>query len=260
MKYEVELNVALKAAKEAREVILKYYHDGFHIEIKEDNSPVTEADKNADKIIRKVIHESFPTHEFLTEEAEDNKKRLSAEFVWIVDPVDGTKDFINKDDEFTTNIALCKDHEIVVGVVAIPARNIYYYAVKGEGAFKLDENGQVSKIHVNNKTSNLTCLRSVFHFNENEQKLIEKHSDKIKTIKKAGSSLKACLISEGKAEISYRISGGTKEWDTAAFQIIVEEAGGLVLKPNKERMLYNREDVYNREGYLIINNIENFLI
>ena len=92
------------------------------------------------------------------------------------------------------------------------------------------------------------------------KEIFDKYQDKITNVLKAGSSIKACLISEGKAEISYRLSSGTKEWDTAAFQIIVEEAGGLVLKLDKTKMYYNREDVYNREGYIIINRIENFLI
>ena len=101
---------------------------------------------------------------------------------------------------------------------------------------------------------------SVFHSNENEDAVRLKYKDKITKVIKKGSSLKACLIAEGKAEISYRLSQGTKEWDTAAFQIIVEEAGGLVLKIDKTPMTYNRKDVYNREWYLIINRIENFLI
>ena len=100
----------------------------------------------------------------------------------------------------------------------------------------------------------------MFHFNEDEKALIEKHSDKIKHIAKFGSSLKPCKIAEGKAEITYRISGNTKEWDTAAFQIIVEEAGGFVLEPNGQRIMYNREDVYNRNGYIVVNRKENILL
>ena len=92
-----------------------------------------------------------------------------------------------------------------------------------------------------------------------EEETIEKHKDRINHIKKIGSSIKACYIASGLGEISYRMSQGTKEWDTCAFQIIVEEAGGLVLKPDKTPITYNRVDVYNREGYIIINRIENFL-
>ena len=261
MEHLNELTKAIEAGLLAKEKIMYYYNHGFHVEIKSDDSPVTEADKQADKIIKEYLSKNFPDYGFLTEESDDNLDRLNKEYIWIIDPVDGTKDFVKRDGEFTTNIALCKNHEVILGVVVIPSKNIYYYALKGEGAYKVDLNNNTKvKIHVSNKTSDLTCLRSVFHFSDAEKEMITKHHDKIKHIEAAGSSLKACLIAEGKAEISYRLSAGTKEWDTAAFQIIVEEAGGLVLKPNKERMTYNREDVYNREGYLIINNIDNFLL
>lgn len=259
--FEKELESALDAARAAQKVIMDIYVHGFKVEIKSDKSPVTEADKQADKLIREVLHKAYPTYAFLTEESEDHKERLNNDYVWVVDPVDGTKDFVAKDDEFTTNIALAYKHEVVVGVVSIPAKNIIYYAIKNGGAFKLDmSTNTVTKIHVNDKTSDLTCLKSVFHSNEKEEALYKKYSDRITHVEKVGSSIKACYISEGKAEISYRLSDGTKEWDTAAFQIIVEEAGGYVLKLDKTRMTYNREDVYNHGGYIILNNLENFLL
>ena len=179
--------------------------------------------------------------------------------MWIVDPVDGTKDFVAKDGGFTTNIALAYKHELVVGVVIAPATGDIYYASKGSGAFHRKD-GFDKLIHVNDKVDDLTCLCSVFHFNKEEAALIEKHSDKIKHIEKFGSSLKPCRIAEGHGEISYRMGGNTKEWDTAAFQIIVEEAGGYVLEPNGKRLTYNREDVYNRNGYIVVNRKENILL
>ena len=258
--FEKELEIALLACKEAMKNIMKYYNAGFHVEIKSDESPVTEADKTSDVLIKEIISKEFPNYSFLTEESDDDLSRLDNDYVFIVDPLDGTKDFVHKDDEFTVNIALSYKHKAVLGVVGVPAKNIIYYAVYGNGAFKIDENGKISQIHVSSKTEDLTCLISVFHSNENEDAVRLKYKDKITKVIKKGSSLKACLIAEGKAEISYRLSQGTKEWDTAAFQIIVEEAGGLVLKIDKTPMTYNRKDVYNREWYLIINRIENFLI
>lgn len=258
--YKKELEIAIKACKAAMKNIMTYYNDGFHVEIKEDNSPVTEADKTSDEIIRSFLKEGFPTYAFLTEESDDDLSRLSNDYVFIIDPLDGTKDFVHKDGEFTVNIALSYKHKAVMGVVGVPAKNIIYYATEGDGAYKIDENGNVKRIHVSDKTENLTCLVSVFHSNSDEDKVRDKYKNKIVNVNKKGSSLKACEIAEGKAEISYRLSNGTKEWDTAAFQIIVEEAGGLVLKLDKTPIKYNREDVYNREGYVIINRIENFLI
>ena len=257
--YSKELNAAIEAALRAKDEILKVYHQSFEVEIKEDDSPVTIADKRADEIIRAYLSSIFPTHAFLTEESEDNLDRLNNDYVWIVDPVDGTKDFIAKDDEFTTNIALAYKHEIVVGVICVPAKDELYFASKDSGAFFLKD-GVKTQIFANQKTDNLTCLTSVFHMNKEEEDLIEKHKDKICYVSKAGSSLKACYIASGKAELSYRMSPNTKEWDTAASEIIISESGAVMVKPDLVKMTYNRKDVYNREGYIIANIIENVLL
>lgn len=258
--YGKELNASLQIAKEAMDNIMNYYNHGFHTEMKDDNSPVTEADKTTDLLIKSYLSKLFPTYSFLTEESEDNKERLNNDYVFIIDPLDGTKDFVHKDGEFTCNIGLCYKHEIVMGVVAVPAKNEIYYATKGDGAYKITNDGKTIRLNVSDKTSDLTCLTSVFHSAQVEIETIQKHNDKIAHVIKKGSSLKACEIAEGKAEISYRLTQGTKEWDTAAFTIIVEEAGGYVLKLNGEKIRYNREDVYNREGYVIVNKKENILL
>ncbi|MGM9858145.1 MAG: 3'(2'),5'-bisphosphate nucleotidase CysQ [Bacilli bacterium] len=255
--FEKELEVAIEAAKRAVKGILEIYHTQFDVEIKEDNSPVTLADKGADKLIREYLSEKFPDYGMLTEESNDDLSRLKKDYIWIVDPVDGTKDFVARDDEFTTNIALAYKGQVVVGVVSIPAKKEIYYASKNNGAFYDDGKGNIQKIHVNDKTEDLTMLTSRFHVSDLEHNYVQQHSDKIKTVKQYGSALKACLIAKGEAEISIRFNNGTKEWDTAASQCVIEEAGGLFVKPNGEPLTYNREDVYNREGYYILNRIEN---
>ena len=258
--WEQQLQAALEAGKLAKVKIMEIYNQPFDVEIKDDNSPVTLADKTADRIIREHLHNLFPEYAFLTEESEDDKNRLSNDYVWIVDPVDGTKDFVAKDGGFTTNIALCYKHQIVVGVVVVPLTGEIYYATKGNGAFYVNEHGEAIKIHVNDKVDDLTVLRSVFHFSEKEQEVIAKHSNKIKHVEKYGSSLKPCRIARGLAEITYRLSAGTKEWDTAACDVIVKEAGGIFVEPDGKEMTYNREDVYNRKGYIICNRKENILL
>ena len=257
--WEEQLNAAIEAGLKARVKIMEIYNQGFDVEIKEDNSPVTLADKTADKIIREHLHKAFPNYAFLTEEAEDDVSRLDNDYVWIVDPVDGTKDFVAKDGGFTTNIALAYKHELVVGVVVVPTTGEIYYASKNNGAYHRTENGD-KRIHVNDKLDDLTVLCSVFHTNEKELELIEKHKDKIKHMERFGSSLKPCRIAEGLAEVHYRMSPNTKEWDTAACQIVVEEAGGLFLEPDGNRITYNRKDVYNRKGYIVVNRKENLLL
>ena len=258
--WEKELQAAIEAGLKAKTEIMKIYAEGFEVEIKEDNSPVTLADKTADRIIREYLHNAFPSHAFLTEESEDNEDRLSNDYVWIVDPVDGTKDFVAHDGGFTTNIALAYKHQVVVGVVVVPVTGEIYFASKGKGSYYVNPKGEKVRIHANDKLDDLTVLCSVFHFNEKEAELIEKHKDKIKHIEKFGSSLKPCRIAQGLAEITYRMSAGTKEWDTAASDIIVKEAGGLFVEPDGKDMVYNRKDVYNRKGYVVVNRKENILL
>ena len=257
--WEKQLNAAIEAGVAAIEGILKIYNTDFDVEIKDDNSPVTLADKNADKVIREILHKRFPDYAFLTEETDDDKSRLANDFVWIVDPVDGTKDFVAKDGGFTTNIALAYKHEAVVGVVVVPLTGEVYYAAKGLGAF-YRKDGVTKQIHVNDKLDNLIVYKSVFHSKQNEEEMYKKHADKILRVEKWGSALKPCRIAQGLGELSYRLSDGTKEWDIAASLVIVEQAGGIFLDTNKKRIMYNREDVYNRDGYVICNRIENFLL
>jgi len=258
--YEKELEAMLKAAKDAEKEIKKIYATAFDVEIKSDNSPVTAADKSADALIRKELGKQFPAYGFLTEESADTKDRLTKENIWIVDPVDGTKEFVARNGEFTTNIALANNHQAVVGVINIPMQGVAYCAIRGQGAFRLEKDGTRTPIHVSSKINDLTVLKSRSFFNEKEEALIEKHSDKIKHQAIVGAAIKFCHIADGSADLSYRTSSNTKEWDVAAGDVILHEAGGIMLKPDGTAYAYNREDVYNREGYVLANNIKNFLI
>ncbi len=260
--FERELEVALQAVNSVRELILEIYNSNdLGVEIKSDNSPVTRADKAADKKIREVLSTAFPLYSLLTEESVDDKNRLKNDYVWIVDPIDGTKDFVAKNDQFTVNIGLSYKHKAVLGVILVPVTGEIYYAVEGEGSFYLeDKNADPVKLHCNNKIKDVTTLVSNFHSNQTEMDMIKKHSDIIKHQRKLGATLKGCIIAKGEAEMSYRFSSNTKEWDTCAMQIIVEEAGGYLLKFDGTPIRYNREDVYNHDGYIICNRKENFLL
>ena len=260
--FERELVVALEAVNSVRELILNIYNsDNLGVEIKEDNSPVTKADKAADKKIREILSGAFPLYSLLTEESVDDKTRLKNDYVWIVDPIDGTKDFVAKNGEFTVNIGLSYKHEAVLGVILIPVTGEIYYGVKGLDSFYLkNKDAEPVKIHVNDKTKDLTTLTSNFHHNEKEIEVLKKHSDVITKEKHVGATIKGCLIASGKAEHHYRYSSNTKEWDTCAMQAVVENAGGFILKFDATPIRYNREDVYNRDGYIICNRKENFLL
>lgn len=260
--YKRELEVALQAVNSVRELILEIYNSNdLGVEIKEDNSPVTRADKAADKKIREVLSTAFPLYSLLTEESADDKNRLKNDYVWIVDPIDGTKDFVAKNGEFSVNIGLSYKHKAVLGVILVPVTGEIYYAVENKGAYYLkDKSAKPIRIHCNDKIKDVTTLVSNFHSNQTEMDMIKKHSDIIKHQKKMGATLKGCAIAKGDAEMSYRFSSNTKEWDTCAMQIIVEEAGGYLLKFDGTPIRYNREDVYNKDGYIICNRKENFLL
>ena len=254
--YELELKAMIEAGLLAREKIMEIYNQDFSIEIKDDKSPVTEADKKADEMISSYLKERFPTYSFLTEESLDNLSRLDNPYCFIVDPVDGTKDFCAKNGEFATNIALSFNHHVVVGVIIVPASKDVYYAVKGEGAYHLASDGTLTRLFVNDKIDELTLLTSRFHSTDFEKQL-PSLDPRIKFVKCFGSSIKACKIASGEAEIHYRRGEGTKEWDIAPLDLLVTEAGGYFIKPDGSSYLYNKKDVYNHEGYIITNRLEN---
>ena len=251
-KLNKELEVALKATKLAHSIILDIYKSNdFKTEIKEDDSPVTQADLKANEIICKTLLDNFPEYGLLSEELSDSNERLSKEYVWVVDPIDGTKDFIAKTDEFTVNIGLIYNHEVVLGVIGVPAKDEIYYAVKGEGAYSLI-NEKLSRLETSKADNNLIQMHSRFHFSKSEQEYFDSHSE-ITELKEAGSAYKACLVASGLAHIHLKNSKGTKEWDVAPSAIIVKEAGGFFGLPNGEEMKFNRENVYNDDGYIILN-------
>ena len=238
---------------------MKIYNQEFDVEIKDDDSPVTLADKTADRLIRELLSKEFPSYAFLTEESEDDLERRKNDYLFVVDPVDGTKDFVAKDDMFTTNVALVYKEEVVAGVVYIPARDEYYYGIKNQGAYYVKEGQEPIRVHVNDKLEDLTMLVSVFHTTKKETDIYENNRDRISKMERYGSAIKACRIAHGLAEVSFRLGSGTKEWDTAASQIVVLEAGGIFAKPDLSEIKYNRIDVYNREGFVILNRKENLL-
>jgi len=244
----------LSAVKEAEKAIMEVYGTAFDVEIKSDDSPVTEADKRADKIIRDILAKAFPEDGFLTEESADTPERFSKKRIWIVDPVDGTKEFVSHNGEFTTNVALCEGKEIVLGVINAPVLGCVYFAVKGEGCFCLDKDGTVTKLHVSDRTTGLRAMRSISFFKPEEAAFMKDHAEFFDgDARPVGAAIKFCRLAEGTYDFLVRLGGNTKEWDVAAGDIIVKEAGGFVCEPTGKDFVYNREDVYNRLGYAMGN-------
>lgn len=257
--YNEELKVALDATKVAHKIIMEIYeNEDFKTEIKDDDSPVTQADLKANEYICHTLLENFKDYGLLSEELSDSKERLNKEYVWVVDPIDGTKDFIAKTGEFTVNIGLIYNHEVILGVIGVPAKDEIYYAVKGQGTYLLKDN-KVERLFVSNCDENLVQMHSRFHFSKSEQEYFDDHPE-ISELKEAGSAYKACLVASGKAHVYLKNSKGTKEWDVAPSSIIVKEAGGFFGLPNGEEMKFNRENVYNESGFIILNKLNKNLL
>ena len=258
--YEQELEFAIKTAKEASEIVRKIYFDNSAIvQIKSDDSPVTQADLLSEKFIRERISEAYPTYGILSEETEDNFERLNKDYVWIVDPIDGTKDYVERTGEFTINIALSYKGEIVVGVIMIPVKNEVFFASKGNGSFR-EVDGKIYRNQVSDQTTNLILLGSRFHRGQQEIDYYERHKDVISEFKTYGSSYKACKIACGEAHVYMKVGKGTKEWDVAPMAVIVKEAGGVFLTAKGNEMKFNKEYVYNDDGFFIINKMNKNLL
>lgn len=265
--WEEQIEVSKKAAVEAGIAIMEVYESGeFDVEYKEDHSPLTRADKAANEIIVRALTEHFPTIAVLSEEEVDDKTRLQNPLCFVVDPLDGTKEFVKRNGQFTVNIALSNHHKSVMGVIYVPVTGELYYASEGLGAFmeQLDPKNPVlsgknaERLHVSDITNpeHLRVVLSNSHCTQQEEEVLERC--KFTHFSKRGSSLKGCLIAKGDAEIYFRYSP-TMEWDTGAMQCVVEQAGGIFRQMDHSVMTYNRENSVNDKGFYILNCEENLL-
>lgn len=246
----VDINIINDIAQKAgREILTIYNSDSFDVEIKEDRSPLTKADKISHEIIESELKKLFPEIPILSEEGKNIsfEVRKNWEYFWLVDPLDGTKEFIKKNGEFTVNIALIRNNLPITGVIFAPVLDTLYYGNLEIGAFKKEESGTVKKIQVdNNPKDGIISVQSRSHSSEEDEKFLSKF--KIKNKISIGSSLKFCMVAEGKAQIYYR-SGPTWEWDTAAGHAIVSASGGKVTGVGTQ-MYYNKESLLN-SGFLV---------
>lgn len=236
------LEVAKRASTKGAERILDIYESGdFSIEAKSDNSPLTLADKASHlAIVKELETTNLP---ILSEEGRSIEfaERKNWEYFWMIDPLDGTKEFIKKNGEFTVNIALIHQETVVLGVVYTPVLGDLFHAVKGQGAFK---NGQRIKVNAfSQKATGLKVVASRSHLNDDTQAFLDSLSQP--EIVSKGSSLKLLMVAEGEADLYPRYAP-TMEWDTAAAQIVVEEAGGVVLiKDTTNPVRYNKVNLLN---------------
>jgi 3'(2'), 5'-bisphosphate nucleotidase len=259
------LTEAIIAAKKAGEAILDVYGSEFRVEQKEDSSPLTLADKRSHEIISGHLRKSGnPALPVLSEEGRDigYSERRSWEYYWLIDPLDGTKEFVRRNGEFTVNIALMHTDRPIMGVVLVPVTGILYFAAEGIGAFKISDvawiREGISFADLQSRAGRLsgkvagslrgfTAIASRSHLTDETKSYLEKLEKEHGEIDiiSAGSSLKFCLIAEGAADIYPRF-GPTMEWDTAAGQAVVEQAGGSVLLHDSGTpLIYNKENLLN---------------
>lgn len=235
------LSIALKAGEE----ILKVYDGGdLKTTYKEDSSPLTAADEASDRVIGEGLKRIAPDIPVLSEEtkAEPYEARKRWKRLWIVDPLDGTKEFIKRNGEFTVNIALVEDGRPIVGIVHAPALGVSYCGIEGEGAFRIDKNGETGIRVADYRGERLKVVGSRSHANVEIEELVRNIGEA--EFVSMGSSLKFCLVAEGKAHLYPRL-GPTMEWDTAAAHAVVKAAGGSVTDMEGRELSYNKEDLLN---------------
>lgn len=242
------LDLAMTSVKKSAEVILQVYQSGdFQVEAKSDHSPLTIADRDSHNIIASMLASTgLP---LLSEEGKsiEHKARMSWPKFWLIDPLDGTKEFLKRNGDFTVNIALIDNGFPVLGVIGIPVTGEIYFAVKGSGAYKIDATSTVVKLKARTRVSvgdrGLRVVSSRSHLDPRTERFIAGLKEPIAVNR--GSSLKFLLLAEGEADVYPRFAP-TMEWDTAAAQIILEETGISVINTEDGMPLrYNKPDLYN---------------
>ncbi len=252
MSVDIDVNILTTIAEDAGEAIMEIYKQDFEVEHKADDSPLTAADKAANEVIMEGLSSFYPDVPVISEENKsiDYADRKDWNTFWLVDPLDGTKEFIKKNGEFTVNIALIENGAPVFGVVHIPAQGVTFYGKKGEGAFRIAD-GTITKLddkptHYSDKQE-IKVVASRSHLSKEVEEFVEELRAKGKQVNfvAAGSSLKFCLIAEGKADVYPRF-GPTMEWDTGAAHAVAEAAGRKVVEAeSKTPLQYNKENLLN---------------
>ena len=246
MRNQIDIQDIVTIAKEAGDAIMQIYKQDLEVEYKQDNSPLTLADKKANVIIETGLNKLSVNFPILSEEGKEipYEDRRHWEYFWLVDPLDGTKEFVKKNDEFTVNIALIHKDTPVLGVVYAPALDVCYWAKQDEGAFK---DGQKLPLKTESQRNTYKIVASRSHMSDETQAFIDAiDTDKEKELISIGSSLKICLVAEGEADIYPRL-GKTMEWDTGAAHAIACEASFSL---NRYDNFVYSEQLYNKNKLL----------
>lgn len=246
-------NIIEIAVKAGEEIMTVYNSNDFNVELKNDDSPLTRADIAANDVIVAALGQLTPDIPILSEESAKAPYELRKEWTkfWLVDPLDGTKEFIKRNGEFTVNIALIENGVPILGVVYAPVLETTYSAADGIGAFKQEKENLTQQIKTaDHRDQKLKVVASRSHAGPDLQEFLDSLGDY--DVISMGSSLKLCLVAEGKAHLYPRL-GPTMEWDTGAAHAVVNAAGGKVTDLDKEPLQYNKENLLN-PYFMVIGN------
>ena len=253
-----ELETAITLARKAGDLILEFYEKGFTVEEKfskdDFGEPVTEADRASSKLIVEALKQSFPADGILSEEEVDTDERLTKHRVWMIDPIDGTRGFVEKAGDFAVQIGLTENGKAILGVVFQPINNRLYFAAKDIGAFLIENSGEMQKLQVSDKFDfrEMTLAVSRSHRSPKMTSLVDYFGFK-NELPHGSVGLKVGLLARRQADLYIHLSPRTKFWDTCAPQIILEEAGGKLTDLFGREIIYNIEDVQNYNGILATN-------
>jgi 3'(2'), 5'-bisphosphate nucleotidase len=257
--YEGELLVALELAREAGAAIMGFYEGPIQIEQKDDagaREPVTEADRTANDLIVKRLEREFPDDGILAEESVDTARRLDKRRVWMVDPMDGTNGFIDRNGDFAVQIGLAEEGDCVLGVVYQPVNGVLYRAVRGEGAW-IEKPGQVPKqarVSQQRVLQQMRLAASRSHRSPRMDKVVKAFKVR-EEVRRGSVGVKVGLIVEQVSDLYIHLSPRTKQWDTCAPEIILREAGGKLTDLFGGPIQYNAREVQNRNGLVASNGV-----
>ncbi|NIR50562.1 3'(2'),5'-bisphosphate nucleotidase CysQ [candidate division KSB1 bacterium] len=248
-----ELEIAKKLAKEAGQIVMQYYHNDYDVELKKEAEPVTLADKASNEFITGELKKHFPKDGILAEESKDDLSRLEKNRVWLVDPMDGTQEFIERIGQFAIMIGLVENGRPILGVVYQPTTRTLYYAIKQQGAF-LSRNGDTQPLRISD-VAEIKDMRLVIS-RSHRAALVDTMKNALQINKEVSSGsvgLKVGLLVETKSDLYLHPNSKTKEWDTCAPEIILQEAGGQMTDCWGEPLKYNKKSVFNEKGFVASN-------
>ena len=263
--YRREIELATKLAHQAGAVLLQHYYSPFLVEQKvnalQETEEVTAADRDANELIVNSLREAFPDDGILAEESTDNEQRLAKDRVWLIDPMDGTKNFIQRDGDFAVQIGLAVGGESVAGVVYQPVRDVLYRAVRGGGAWIEHGDSKATRMSVSTRTNanEMVLASSRSHRSPRMERVVSAFGF-MNELRRGSVGVKIGLIAEQKADLYLHLSPSTKQWDTCAPEIILAEAGGRLTDLFGQPLRYNAVRIDNRNGIVATNGVAHKMV